>query len=131
MNILTWHDFEECIYNISEKCKNKNFVGVYGIPRGGICLAVALSHSLNIPLLNEPINNSLIVDDIYETGCTLEKIRDLKDTDTHVWISKKKPTWWKACKIKKDDEWVVFPWENIKYAENERKIYLKSRSEFL
>ena len=128
---LNWIEFEECIYNIYGKCKNKTFVGVYGFPRGGLCLAVALSHSLNIPLLTEPTNNTLIVDDIYETGLTFEKIRNLKDTETHVWISKKKPTWWKAYKIYNEDEWFVFPWEDAKYAENERKIYFESRRELL
>ncbi len=131
MNILNWHEFEECISNISEKCKYKIFAGVYGFPRGGLCLAVALSHSLNIPLLNEPTNNSLIVDDIYETGCTLEKIKKLKDAETHVWISKKKPTWWKAYKIVSCDDWIVFPWEDVKYAENEREVYFKSKKQLL
>ncbi len=131
MNKLNWLEFEECISNISDKCKDKTLVGVYGFPRGGLCLAVALSHSLNIPLLNEPTNNSLIVDDIYETGCTLEKFRNLKDTETHVWVSKKKPTWWKAYRINIGNEWVVFPWENVKYAENEREIYFKSRAKLL
>ena len=131
MNKLNWIEFDECISNISEKCKDKRFVGVYGVPRGGICLAVALSHSLNIPLLKEPTNKSLIVDDIYHTGCTLERIRNIKDTETHVWISKKKPTWWKAYKINNDDEWVVFPWEDLKKAEKERELYFDSRSKFL
>ncbi len=131
MNKLDWLEFEGCITNIYEKCKEKTFVGVYGHPRGGLCLAVALSHSLNIPLLNEPRNNSLIVDDIYETGCTIEKFRNLKDTETHVWISKKKPTWWKAYQVNYDDEWVIFPWEDAKYAETERELYLQSRAKLL
>ena len=73
MNKLDWKEFDECVYSISKQCRNKSFVGVYGFPRGGLCLAVALSHSLCLPLLDEPKNNSLIVDDIYDTGYTLEK----------------------------------------------------------
>ena len=38
------------------------------VPRGGLCLAVALSHKLKINLISKPIKNSLIVDDVYETG---------------------------------------------------------------
>ena len=71
MKKLNWIDFDECIYYISMRCKNKKFEGVYGFPRGGLCLAVALSHSLGLPLLDKPKNNSLIVDDIYDTGCLL------------------------------------------------------------
>ena len=78
MNRLSWIEFDECINSIYKQCKNKNFEGVYGFPRGGLCLAVALSHSLGLPLLNEPKNNSLIIDDIYDTGYTLEKIKYLK-----------------------------------------------------
>ena len=87
---LNWLEFDECIYSIYTQCKNKKFDGVYGFPRGGLCLAVALSHSLELPLLDEPKNNSLIVDDIYDTGYTLEKIKYLKGSETHVWVSKKK-----------------------------------------
>ena len=41
MKKLKWIDFDECIYSISMRCKNKKFEGVYGFPRGGLCLAVA------------------------------------------------------------------------------------------
>ena len=125
---LGWIQFEECIISISKKCKNKKFEGVYGFPRGGICLAVALSHSLSIPLLEEPKNNSLIVDDIYDTGHTLEKIRYLEGSESHVWISKQKPTWWNAYKYIKEKDWIIFPWENINSAYKDRDLYYKSRS---
>ena len=128
MDKLKWIEFEECVLSISKKCKNKRFEGVYGFPRGGLCLAVALSHSLGIPLLKEPKENSLIVDDIYDTGHTLEKIKHLKRSETHVWISKKKPTWWNAHKYIKDNEWIVFPWENIEEAVKDLSLYYKSRS---
>ena len=81
-----------------------------------------------MPLLNEPKENSLIVDDIYDTGYTLEQIRHLKGTETHVWISKAKPTWWNAYKYIKEKEWIVFPWENINNANNDKNLYHKSRN---
>ena len=52
MKKLSWKEFDECTYSIYKKCKNKNLKGVYGFPRGGLCLAVALSHSLGLPLLD-------------------------------------------------------------------------------
>ena len=128
MNKLNWIEFDKCIYSIHKQCKNKNFEGVYGFPRGGLCLAVALSHSLGIPLLQEPKDNSLIVDDIYDTGFTLEKIKHIKGSETHVWVSKKKPTWWNAHKYIKDSEWIIFPWENIHAADKDRDLYYKSRA---
>ena len=127
MNKLDWIEFDECVYSISKQCRNKTFLGVYGFPRGGLCLAVALSHSLGLPLLDEPKNNSLIVDDIYDTGYTLERIKHLKDSEVHVWISKKKPTWWNTYKYTIEKEWIVFPWENINSAHNDKDLYYKSR----
>ena len=127
MNKLDWKEFDECVYSITNQCRNKSFVGVYGFPRGGLCLAVALSHSLGILLLDEPKNNSLIVDDIYDTGYTLERIKHLKDSEVHVWISKKKPTWWNTYKYTIEKEWIVFPWENINSAHNDKDLYYKSR----
>tara|TARA_Y100001968_G_scaffold218501_1_gene201187 strand:+ start:663 stop:1049 length:387 start_codon:yes stop_codon:yes gene_type:complete len=127
MNKLNWKEFEDCVSSISKRCENKSFNGIYGFPRGGLCLAVALSHSLDLPLIEEPRSNSLIIDDIYETGKTLEKIRHLKGSETHVWVTKKEPTWWYAYKYIKEKEWIIFPWENINTAENEKKLYYESR----
>ena len=128
MNKLNWIEFDQCVYSIYKQCKDKRFQGVYGFPRGGLCLAVALSHSLGLPLLDEPKNNSLIVDVIYDTGYTLEKIKHMKGTETYVWVSKKKPTWWNAFKYIEDNEWIIFPWENINTANKDRNLYHESRS---
>ena len=127
MNELNWVEFDKCVYSIYKECKDKNFIGVYGFPRGGLCLAVALSHSLGIPVIDEPKNNSLIVDDIYDTGFTLEKIKNLKGSESYVWVSRKKPTWWNAYKYTKDKEWIIFPWENRNKANYDRKLFYKSR----
>ena len=127
MHKLSWQEFDECIFSISNKCKEKSFEGVYGFPRGGLCLAVALSHSLGLRLINEPRNNSLIIDDIYDTGYTLEKTRHLKGSETHVWISKKEPTWWNAYKYIEGKEWIIFPWENINNAKYDENLYHNSR----
>ena len=39
MNKLSWIEFDECINSIYKQCKNNKFEGVYGFPRGGLCLA--------------------------------------------------------------------------------------------
>tara|TARA_B100000214_G_scaffold352888_1_gene308461 strand:+ start:147 stop:533 length:387 start_codon:yes stop_codon:yes gene_type:complete len=127
MDKLSWEEFDQCVYSIYIKCKDKNFIGVYGFPRGGLCLAVALSHLLGIPILDEPKNNSLIVDDIYDTGYTLEKIKYIKGSETHVWVSKKEPTWWNSYKYINDSKWVIFPWESINTVDKDRDLYYKSR----
>ena len=67
---FTWNKFDIGVEKISNQCKFLKFSGIYGIPRGGLCLAVALSHKLKVNLISEPLENALIVDDIYETGNT-------------------------------------------------------------
>ena len=125
---LNWAEFDQCVLSIYKQCKYKSFEGVYGFPRGGICMAVALSHSLDLPLLYEPKENSLIVDDIYDSGHTLEKIKYLKNIETHVWVSKIKPTWWNSYRYIKEKEWIIFPWEKGNNSNTDRYIYYESRT---
>ena len=49
-NYFTWQEFDKSVEYIANKCKNLEFTGIYGIPRGGLCLAVALSHKLKVKL---------------------------------------------------------------------------------
>ena len=57
---FTWSEFDKSVEQIANKCRFKEFSGIYGVPRGGLCLAVALSHKLKIKLISEPVKNSLI-----------------------------------------------------------------------
>ncbi len=127
MRVLKWDEFNSCIKSITSSCKDKNFSGVYGIPRGGLCLAVALSHSLDIPLVTEITSGCLVVDDVYETGKTLSRILTIPNTTTFVWFSKVTPQWWNAVEIVSSDEWLIFPWENKDRAEEDMKAYQLSR----
>ena len=127
MKFLDWSQFEHCIEMISLRCRNQSIKGVYGVPRGGICLAVALSHSLQIPLLKEPLPGSLLVDDIYETGRTLRQFKEIPGTITYVWISKDQPVWWHSVEVDLSNEWYVFPWENKINAIADEEIYKRSR----
>ena len=120
---FTWREFDKSVEYIAKRCKFLKLSGIYGIPRGGLCLAVALSHKLNIKLVSEPINNSLIVDDVYETGLTLNSLRNIDGATFFVLFSKKDPIWWNTVKIAKDDQWIVFPWENKRYLLNDQNEY--------
>ena len=127
MRLLSWDEFNQCIYGFTKLLNDQEFSGVYGFPRGGLCLAVALSHSLNIPLLNKPETGSLVVDDIYETGTTLNSVRDLPGSIAIVWISKTQPTWWHSMEVIDSQEWLIFPWENATLAKADEKAYRISR----
>ena len=124
---FTWRDFDKSVVQIANKCISIEFSGIYGIPRGGLCLAVALSHKLKINLISEPRKNSLIVDDVYETGITLNHYKDIEGAMFFVLFSKIKPTWWNTLFISTKNEWIVFPWENPLNIENDRTEYIKKR----
>ena len=127
INYFTWEEFDKSVEYIAKKCKFLEISGIYGIPRGGLCLAVALSHKLKINLISEPIKNSLIVDDIYETGITLKTFKNIEGAMFFVLFSKIKPTWWNTVNMAANQEWIVFPWENPKNYQNDRNKYIKKR----
>ena len=127
VNYFSWSEFDKSVEHIANECKFLDFSGIYGVPRGGLCLAVALSHKLKINLISEPIKNSLIVDDIYETGITLNTFRDIEGAMFFVLFSKIKPTWWNTVNISEKREWIVFPWENTMNYKNDRNAYVKKR----
>ncbi len=126
---LSWELFglmaDRLVTNI-KKSKTK-FDGVYGIPRGGLILAVCLAHKLNLPFRQKCTKNSLLVDDISDTGKTLsleggcyKKIATLYTT-TWTMIQ---PDF--AISLKQDKgDWIIFPWEEyINKMEKERQTTL-------
>ena len=127
VNHFTWIEFDKSVEHIYNKCKLKEFSGIYGVPRGGLCLAVALSHKLKINLISKPIKNSLIVDDVYETGMTLNTFKNIEGAMFFVLFSKIKPIWWNTVHISEKREWIVFPWENSANLKSDRYEYNKKR----
>ena len=124
---FSWDDFDRSVEHIANKCEFLKFSGIYGVPRGGLCLAVALSHKLQINLISEPIKNSLIVDDVYETGITLNNFKNIEGAKFFVLFSKKKPIWWNSVNISEESDWIVFPWENILNLQSDRNFYINKR----
>jgi GTP cyclohydrolase I len=83
-------------------------VGIWGVPRGGVPVAMALSgvytprHTFH--LVDTPQEADVIVDDIYDSGATARYFHEcFPDKPFVVLIDKRKPEWrgW----------WVVLPWE--------------------
>ena len=104
---FTWHEFDESVNQIADKCKNWKISNIYGIPRGGLCLAV--------------------VDDIFETGMTLNNFTNIKEANFFVLFSKVEPLWWHSLYFCNKNEWIVFPWENKNKALLDKEEYLRKR----
>ena len=124
---FTWSEFDKSIDYISNKCKFWKISGIYGIPRGGLCIAVALSHKLNIKLIEKPLKNSLIVDDVFETGVTLSNFKNIEGANFFVLVSKRKPIWWNSVNFTDKKEWIIFPWENKNNELIDKNEYCKKR----
>jgi len=127
MRQLSWHDFDQAVERIAKRYGERRFSGIHGIPRGGLVLAVALSHRLVLPLLPEPQPRCLVVDDVFETGRSLEPHRQLAGAEMLVWISKAEPEWWRAVEVTSSAEWIVFPWESAERAEADEQSYRVER----
>ena len=113
---LTWNDFEEFIEEAVQAVEKLEEppTGVYGLPRGGLPISVTLSHRLNIPLLMAPTPGCLVVDDISDTGTTLEHYAKSEKYTLITWVVRS--SWTKVIPYYygiavADDSWLVFPWE--------------------
>lgn len=113
--------FETMMHELADQIKTvgqRKYNDIYPIPRGGFAVALWLSHSLNIPIVekNDATKDTLIVDDISETGKTLKdwakKGNDTACLFTSDW-TKVEPTFWLENKLERDS-WIIFPWENSK-----------------
>ena len=71
--------------------------------------------------------NSLIIDDVYETGITLNTFKDIEGAMFFVLFSKIKPTWWNTVFMSEKNKWIVFPWEDTLNLKGDRDEYYKKR----
>lgn len=72
---FTIEEFEKAAEYLAKKIKPyiSNYNSIFGIPRGGIPLAIKLSQLLDLPLVQEPREWTLVVDDIMDSGRTRSK----------------------------------------------------------
>ena len=88
------------------------FRSVYGIPRGGLVPATMISTASHKPLVESPNADTLIVDDILDSGKTMEAYNGI-GIGRLVLITKdpqKCKSIYYGMAVKKT-EWVSFPWE--------------------
>ncbi len=119
---VTWKEVDDAVdfFIDTYNTQNLNCELILGIPRGGLVLATMLSYRLDLPLMVEGYGPTthwdskiLVVDDIADTGKTLERVvKNLPHStvfamhyhqqsviEPYAWLYEKK------------DEWIVYPWE--------------------
>lgn len=110
-DIVSWEDVERYVRAVADCFKDREFTGVYGLPRGGCTLAVMLSHAMRIPYLERPKFGCLIVDDISDSGDTLQFYKYNGYAITTMFYHKGTKTMPDYTLYEKGDAWVRFPWE--------------------
>ena len=118
-DFVSWELIDECVTDIAFHLKDtgKDFKGVYGIPRGGVILAVLLSHKLDLPYVENPydyqLDDFIVIDDIADTGETLKFYEETFEKSYIVTIHEHEQSIVKPdySVIDKGDKWIVYPWE--------------------
>lgn len=113
----TWKQFESDCDKLASVIKRsgKKMDSLYGIPRGGLIMAVRLSHKLGLPLIMHNANVSrrtLIVDDIADSGDTMIEFLGKKKYITAALFYNPESKYTPAYFCRKKTNWVVFPWED-------------------
>ena len=122
---LDWYEFTEAMDYLSNGitellkarllyAENAEKYRILGVPRGGLPIAVQLSHSLNMPLTTEIDEFTLLVDDIYDSGTTSRHYENLGIgmENQFFWLKREQsPKEVQAAVIVDPELWVVFPWE--------------------
>lgn len=123
---LSWQQFDSACDVLSRRLSGGTLANIYGVPRGGLPLAVALSNALHLPLILSDEASvrlspaSLIVDDIADHGVTIERLRKrFGPLRAAVWVQRDR-----AAHLENiesvirvvDDEWILFPWGRVEHA---------------
>ena len=110
---LSWEDVNDAVDDLCNKIQHDqpNLDSVHGIARGGLIPAVLISHKLGLPYTDVILPNTLVVDDICDSGVTLEKAPGVWTAVLHYkrHTSCFQPNMW--ADIHGGDEWVIYPWE--------------------
>jgi GTP cyclohydrolase IA len=99
---LTWQDIESLVLSHFQSTSLNKYEYVYGVPRGGISIAIMVAMKSNLRLLSslEGIDPDrvLVVDDIIDSGATKQKYHQYD--------------FWALWNKQYDGgSWVEFPWE--------------------
>ena len=110
---LSWGDMVDLVDTICEKIVTElpNIDSVYGIPRGGLIPAVMVSHKLGLPFAKAILPNTLVIDDIADSGVTLRDTVGVYTATLHYkpHTSCFEPNLY--AEIHEGDEWIIYPFE--------------------
>ena len=114
MIIINWNEFKKQCSDLAKSIvkAGKAYSGIYGVPRGGVFVAMELSLLLKLPLKDEPDFGTLLVDDIVDSGRTLaEYMKGYPELDFASLHFKKHSKIIPTYYGQEIDDWIQYPWE--------------------
>lgn len=126
---LDWNEFDHAVGVITDRVRQSGAIvmSVCGLPRGGLPLAVALSHRLGVPLVPTIGPGVLVVDDVFETGVTMAPLAEHPLPLKWVWACKHPSPSVNFVTSFDPKEWLVFPWESSYSVDHDARLYYASR----
>lgn len=108
---LSWEDINILVEDLCQTIASSGaeIKSITGIQRGGLIPAVMISHKLHIPFVSRINKDTLVVDDICDTGETLKNTIGMYTATLHY-----KPTAIFTPDFYSKEvgtEWIVYPWE--------------------
>lgn len=108
--IYTAGEFARDVKILAETIRSAKccYMDIYGVPRGGTCLAVALSMELGIPLTDRVDKYTLVVDDLVDSGRTRQQF---SNNDFAVLHAKRWGDVATYAVHRGSTQWIVYWWE--------------------
>lgn len=109
---ISWDEIQtEAIRLTARWASRRNtLTGVYGVPTGGAPVATLVAGHLELPIMDDPDPTTLVVDDLVDSGRTLEPFHRMgRYTDT-LFRKPHSPSHL-APEATELDAWICFPWE--------------------
>ena len=108
---LSWDDIVVLVEDLCDTIASSGaeITSITGVKRGGLIPAVMISHKLNIPYVDRINKDTLVVDDICDTGETLKRSIAMYTATLHYKPTAKFTPDFYAKEV--GTEWIVYPWE--------------------
>jgi len=125
---VSWSEIDSLITILSDLIRKstRSFSTITTLSRGGLIPARLLADHLGIKkILVDPTtisSDSLVVDDIFDSGNTFKKIQSLVDDSSRLFFvtlfarrGKQYPHQLVYAKQTNDDGYIVFPWDKLEF----------------
>lgn len=120
---ITYQELQQDSHKLAEKINSTPglYDSIYAVPRGGVPIALLMNEKLQLPMIEDVeliTPNTLIVDDICDSGRTLAKFPDNDAATIYKKVDSPLPRW---C-LYVTDEWIEFPYEQTERDEQDNIV---------